>query len=125
MIWPPDILPPVVARLTQKHGAIVVGSQAARYASELLPDETRDWDLFVPLANWHAAAKCIPMDSKPNGRRGWRFVKDGTTFDVWPDDLARYFDEATSPHRERAKAGPAFAVDLRAQIAFRADRKAP
>lgn len=122
-VWTADQLPAIVWLLAEKHGAVVVGSQAARYAEGLGPDASRDWDLFVPLANWHAASKHVPMNSKPNGRRGWRFVEKETTFDVWPDELARYFDEATSPHRVRARPGPAFAVDLRAQIVFRADRR--
>lgn len=118
-------LPRAVAALVYLHGALVTGSQAERYAAGEGPDPDRDWDLLVPFGAWREAASRIPRTARPNGNRGWRFAtKDGAQVDVWPDELARFFGEATSPTRVRAKPGrPAYAVDVRAGIVFKAERK--
>lgn len=109
--------------LVTVHRAILVGSQAERYAHGLDPAMDKDWDLFIPYHHWAEATKTIPMTCLPNGRRGWRYSVDKTNYDVWPDDLARYMEEATSATRVRAKPGqPAYAVDLNNQILIRADR---
>jgi len=120
--WEKGDLPELVHRLTQRHQAILVGSQAQRYAEGLGPDPAKDWDLFVPFGAWRRAAMSIPRSAQTNGNRGWHFEKDGVVLDVWPDELARYFEEATSPDRVRAKPGPCFAVDLSTGIVFRAER---
>lgn len=121
--WGKPDLPYTASRLTYVYGALVVGSQAVRYASDLPPDPAKDWDLMVPFARWRSAVASIPKTAVPNGNRGWRFERRGVGFDVWPDELARYLDEATSPHRVRAKPGPAYAVDLVNSLVYVAHRK--
>jgi len=119
--WVRTDLPERVHWLTHRHRAILVGSQARRYANGLKPDPKKDWDLFVPYSAWREAALSIPKDARPNGNRGWRFESDGASIDVWPDDLWRFFEEATSL---RGKSGPQFAVDLSAGIIFKAEHVA-
>lgn len=122
-MWNPDQLPKKVSKLVTRCHAVIVGSQAELCARGLDPSLLKDWDLFVPYHYWSDAVRLIPMTSVPNGRRGWRFVRDGVGFDVWPDELSRYLSEATSDDRIRAKPNQsAYAVDLNAKLVFQALR---
>lgn len=86
-------VPTLVLRLSER-GALVVGSQATRFAIGEMPAHDRDWDLFVPFAHWRRAAMLVPRAATLNGNRGLR-VADPRV-DVWPDELQRFLEEATA-----------------------------
>ena len=86
-------VPPTAWLLCQRFNAWIVGS-AALLKLRAEDPEPEDVDVMVPWPEWQEACSLIPRNCTTTLFRGWRFVEDGITVDVWPDTLDRL---ASSP----------------------------
>jgi len=81
----------IAVKLLQLHDGWVIGT-AADPSCDL--KTVRDIDIMIPWSNWSKAALLVPEEAHPNTFGGWKFDKDGVTYDVWPDELGSCLSNA-------------------------------
>lgn len=79
---PSQDLPRLVVSLTNQFDAWLVGS-----AADPKSTNPRDYDVIVPMYEWHKAVHLLPPDATMNSFGGWKCISDGKEVDVWPGDL--------------------------------------
>lgn len=82
-------LPNSVKHMVQHYNAWIVGS-AADIEKDM--SQVNDVDVIISFGDWHKVVGLIPTDSKKNNYGGWKYVEDGITVDVWPDDLNNFMN---------------------------------
>jgi len=80
-------LPRIVALLTEKYDAWIVGMAAHPKANHAL---LNDWDVIVPYDKWNIAAGLLVAlvgeeNCCPNTFGGWKLNYENISIDVWPD----------------------------------------
>jgi len=84
-------LPVSIKYMVQHHNAWIVGS-AANPKENIL--KVKDIDVIIPFSEWHKVTGLIPKNARKNDYGGWKYVEEGQTVDVWPDDLNHFMNSA-------------------------------
>ena len=88
--------PLLVRNLCTNYGAFIIGG-AAKYLLGYT-DSCKDWDVVVPLHQWHLAQRLIPKNAVHNTFGGSKIIENGYVVDVWSADLG--FVMENSPTKE-------------------------
>lgn len=90
--------PELVTKLTTLCSGWLVGSSA-----DPNKEETRDFDIYIPMKYWLEASNYIPKDAKINRMGGFKCMSEGFEIDVWTGDVndflgSNYFTFAYQPN---------------------------
>jgi len=76
---------PLITKLINNHDAWIFGSAAD--PENINP---RDYDIFIPVNEWHTACLLIPSDFKINTLGGFKIIDDNKEVDIFTGNFNEF-----------------------------------
>jgi len=89
--------PIIVRNLCTNYSSYIIGG-AAKYLLDDNCEQCKDWDIVVPLHQWHLAQRLIPKSAYHNTFGGSKIIDHGNYIDVWAADIG--FVMENNPNNE-------------------------